>query len=317
MADRHGSPGLMRNPTSCGPSHSATLCSHKDSMPHERATDHYAILELSSDATEADIRRAWHEQMQVWHPDRFVHSPALHKKAEARTQLINQAYQTLSDVAARARYDHGRHHPAAPPSQTRPSPAARRQPAARSRQELRGPQTMLNVTRFGHPKIMVPAIHLLVDVQETQPYEFKGLIRIAGTRKQALPAGDYAIAEAPDIFRVERRRAEEFNTIVANPADNRPRFLRELEPLRAIPHRFLVIEGPLHAYRGGGRLGQYHRNGLIDFLDSLTARFGLQIIQAETREEAEERTANLAAIHYAYYLAEQQGLGRCLTENDA
>ncbi|ODT44740.1 MAG: hypothetical protein ABS70_04805 [Nitrospira sp. SCN 59-13] len=286
-------------------------------MPHHRTTDYYAILELSADATEADIRRAWHEQMQVWHPDRFVHSLTLHKKAEARTQLINQAYQTLSDPTARARYDSGRQHPSAPPPPPRPGPAPRPQPVARPRQELRGPQTMLNVTRFSHPKIMVPAIHLLVDVHETQPYEFKGLIRIAGTRTQTLAAGDYAIAEAPDIFCVERRRAEEFNTIFSNPSDNRPRFLRELERLLAIPHRVLLIEGPLHSHRGAGRLGQYHRNGLIDFLDSITARFGIQIVQAESREEAEERVANLAAIHYAYHLAEQQGLGRCLTENDA
>ncbi|MGC3975573.1 MAG: DnaJ domain-containing protein [Nitrospira sp.] len=285
-------------------------------MQHEHNTNYYAILELSADATEADIRRAWHEQMQVWHPDRFVHSLTLHKKAEARTQLINQAYQTLSDPTARARYDIGRQHPSAPPSSPRPSPPTRPQPATRPRHELRGPQTMLNVTRFSHPKIMVPAIHLLVDVHETQPYEFKGLIRIAGTRTQALSAGDYAIAEAPEILCVERRRAEEFNTIVSNPSDNRPRFLRELEPLLTIPHRFLVIEGALHSHRGAGRLGQYHRNGLIDFLDSITARFGIQIVHAESREDAEERVANLAAIHYAYHLAEQQGLGRCLTEND-
>lgn len=286
-------------------------------MHHERNTDYYAILELSSDATEGDIRRAWHEQMQVWHPDRFVHSPTLRRKAEVRTQLINQAYQTLSAPSTRARYDTGRQHPSAPPpTPPRPGPAPRPQPAARSRQELRGPQSMLNVTRFSHPKIMVPAIHLLVDVHETQPYDFKGLIRIAGTRRQALPAGDYAIADAPEIFCVERRRAEELNTIFSNPSDNRPRFLRELEPLLAIPHRFLVVEGLLHPNRGGGRLGQYHRNGLVDFLDSLTARFGIQIVQAESREEAEERVANLAAIHYAYHLAEQQGLGRCLTEND-
>ena len=286
-------------------------------MHHERNTNYYAILELSVDATEVDIKRAWHEQMQVWHPDRFVHSPPLHKKAEARTQLINQAYQTLSDPAARALYDSGRQHPSAsPPPPPRPGPAPRPQSAARPRQELRGPQTMLNVTRFGHAKIMVPAIHLLVDIHETQPYTFKGLIRIAGTRIQALSAGDYAIEEAPDIFRVERRRAEDINTIFSNPSDNRPRFLRELEPLLTIPHRFLVIEGSVHSHRGAGRLGQYHRNGLIDFLDSLTARFGIEIVQAESREEAEERVANLAAIHYAYHLAEQQGLGRCLTEND-
>ena len=175
---------------------------------------------------------------------------------------------------------------------------------------------MLNVTRFSHPKIMVPAIHMLVDTGEQQPYEFKGLVRIAGTIRQTLPAGDYAIAEAPAIFCVERRRVEEFDTIFSNPSDNRPRFLRELEPLRAFPHRFLLIEGTIQYNRGGGRLGQYHRNGLVDFLDSLTARFGLQIIYSESRDEAEERVANLAALHYAYHLAEQQGLGRCLTEND-
>ena len=290
----------------------------EESMQHPRTSDYYAILELSADATEADIRRAWHEQMQVWHPDRFVHSPTLHKKAEARTQLINQAYQTLSDPTARARYDAGRLHPSSPTAPSpRPSPAPRPQPAARPRQELRGPQMLLNVTRFGHAKIMVPAIHLLVDVHETQPYTFKGLIRIAGTRTQSLPAGDYAIEEAPDIFRVERRRAEDINTIFSNPSDNRPKFLRELEPLRPIPHRFLVIEGAIQYNAGGGRLGQYHRNGMRDFLDSITARFGIQIIHAENRDEAEERIANLAAIHYAYHLAEQQGLGRCLTENDA
>ena len=66
-------------------------------MRNERATNYYAVLELSPGATEAEIKQAWHEHIQVWHPDRFVHSPTLHRKAESRTQLINQAYQILSD----------------------------------------------------------------------------------------------------------------------------------------------------------------------------------------------------------------------------
>ncbi|MGZ9275246.1 MAG: DnaJ domain-containing protein [Nitrospira sp.] len=286
-------------------------------MRDERTTNYYAVLELSPTATEAEIKRAWHEHMQVWHPDRFVHSPTLHRKAEARTQLINQAYQTLSDPIARTRYDAARQQTPSGAPPPRPASSPRPQSAPRVRQELRGPQTMLNVTRFSHPKIMVPAIHLLVDIHEHLPYEFKGLVRIAGTKRQALPAGDYAIAEAPEVFCVERRRVEEINTIFSNPSDNRPRFLRELEPLLAVPHRFLVIEGTIQYNTGGGRLGQYHKNGMVDFLDALTARYGLQIIYADSREEAEERVANLAALHYAYHLAEQQGLGRCLTESDA
>jgi ERCC4-type nuclease len=172
------------------------------------------------------------------------------------------------------------------------------------------------LSRQGQPKTMVPAITMLVDTREHLPYEFQGLVRIAGTIRHTLPAGDYAIAEAPEIFCVERRHVEEFNTIFSNPSDNRPRFLRELEPLLAFPHRFLVIEGTIQFNKAGGRLGQYHKNGMMDFLDGLTARYGIKIMYSDSREEAEERVANLAALHYAYHFAEQLGFGRCLTEGD-
>jgi hypothetical protein len=285
-------------------------------MRDERTTNYYTVLELLPTATLADIKKAWHEQLQVWHPDRFNHSPALHRKAEARTQLINQAYQTLSDFTLRTRYDAATQNAPSTTPPARPSPPPRPQPAPRSRQDPRGPQSLMMLSRQGQPKTMVPAITMLVDTHEHLPYEFQGLVRIAGTIRQPLPAGDYAIAEAPEIFCVERRRVEEFNTIFSNPSDNRPRFLRELEPLLAFPHRFLVIEGTIQFNKAGGRLGQYHRNGMMDFLDGLTARYGIKIIYSDNREEAEERVANLAALHYAYHFAEQLGFGRCLSEGD-
>jgi len=285
-------------------------------MRDERTTNYYTVLELLPTATLADIKKAWHEQLQVWHPDRFNHSPALHRKAEARTQLINQAYQTLSDSTLRTRYDAATQNALSTTPPARPSPPPRPQPAPRSRQDPRGPQSLMMLSRQGQPKTMVPAITMLVDTHEHLPYEFQGLVRIAGTIRQTLPAGDYAIAEAPEIFCVERRRVEEFNTIFSNPSDNRPRFLRELEPLLAFPHRFLVIEGTIQFNKAGGRLGQYHRNGMMDFLDGLTARYGIKIIYSDNREEAEERVANLAALHYAYHFAEQLGFGRCLSEGD-
>jgi hypothetical protein len=285
-------------------------------MRDERTTNYYTLLELLPTATLADIKKAWHEQLQVWHPDRFNHSPVLHRKAEARTQLINQAYQTLSDPTLRTSYDAATQNAPSTTPPTRPAPPTRPQPAPRSRLDHRGPQSLMMLSRQGQPKTMLPAITMLVDTHEHLPYEFQGLVRIAGTIRQALPAGDYAIAEAPDIFCVERRRVEEFNTIFSNPSDNRPRFLQELEPLLAFPHRFLVIEGTIQYSKAGGRLGQYHKNGMMDFLDSLTARFGIKIVYSDGREEAEERVANLAVMHYAYYFAEQQGFGRCLTEGD-
>lgn len=293
-------------------------------MKDERTINYYALLEILPTATDGDIKKAWQEQIQVWHPDRFSHSPALHKKAETRTQMINQAYQTLSDPSKRTRYDDAMQDvpspaPAPPPRETRPTtttPPPRAQPAPRSRQGARGPQAPVTLSRQGHPVTMVPACTILVDSRERLPYTFDGFSRIAGTIQQTLPSGSYALEEAPDRFCVLRKRVEEVMTAFSNPSNNRLQFLGELELLVNVPHRFLVIEGALEHSKSRGLLGQYQKNGLMDFLDAVTARYGIQIIYTDSREEAEERIANLAAMHYAYFFAEQRGLGRCLKDDD-
>lgn len=294
-------------------------------MRDERSTNYYSLLELVPSATEAEIKKAWHEQLQVWHPDRFTHAPALHRKAEARTKLINQAYQTLSDPAARGRYDATvQPAPSQKPTSARPTPSSSsqsyastppRQQTPRSH-DARGPQSLIMLSHHGKPTVMVPAIHLYVDPREHVPYRFDGFVRIAGVIRESLPAGGYAIAEAPEILCIKPMNVEELYRIFSNPSDNRPPFLADLEQLLPFPSRVLVIEGTLQHRKAGGRLNQYHKIGLMDFLDALTARYGVQIIYTDSRDEAEERIANLAALHYAYFFAEQQGFGRCLSEHD-
>ena len=291
-------------------------------MQDDRSANFYSLLELPTTATEVEIKKAWHEQLQVWHPDRFTHAPTLHAKAEARTKLINRAYETLSDPTARARYD-ATVQPAAPPTAhtTRPSSASPyastppRQAAPQPR-ERRGPQSPIMLMKQERGTVMVPAIHLYIDTGEPHPYDFSGFTRIAGTMREPLPVGNYAVAEMPELLAIKCLHVEVLYTIFSNPHDNRTGFLKELESMLAYPARFLIIEGVLTHKKGGGRLNQYHKNGLMDFLDALTARYGVQIIYADTRDEAEERIANLAALHYSYHFAEQMGFGRCLTEND-
>ncbi len=70
--------------------------------------DYYAILEVPVDATSQDIKRAWREQLQVWHPDRFMHNASLLTKAEARSKEINEAYAILVDDDKRRLYDESR-----------------------------------------------------------------------------------------------------------------------------------------------------------------------------------------------------------------
>src|SRR5438309_6930970 len=251
-------------------------------MRKERLPYYYEVLELPPSASSAEIKKAWLELVQVWHPDRFNHSPALHRKAEARTQMINQAYQTLSDPFARTRYDATtRKSSSAKPS--RPSAPPRPQPTPRPRQEVRGPQSLIILSRPGQPKIPVPAIQMLVDTNEHSPYDFRRLVRIAGTIRQTLPAGDYAIAEAPGLFCVERKPVAELYASTSTSSDNLPQFLRELERILPFPNRFMMIEGRIDQAQGRGRLSESLKNGVMDFLDAVALKYGIQVILADTR----------------------------------
>ena len=190
-------------------------------------------------------------------PDRFSHSPALQRKAEARTQLINQAYQTLNDPAGtralrvtRQSNVHTRHDD----DPTRSGPLLLLVTASSAaRQEPRGPQSLITIARQGQPKSLVQAVHILVDRHELHPYEFEGLVRIAGNHLIRVCRQATMRLRKRQIFSVLNGGVwKNSNTIFSNPSDNRSRFLRELEPLLAFPHRFLVIEGAIQYNKGAG-----------------------------------------------------------------
>jgi TPR repeat protein len=66
---------------------------------------YYAILEIHESATVEEIRDAYRLLLQIWHPDRFHHSPKLLSKAEQKTGTLNVAFETLSNPASKQRYD--------------------------------------------------------------------------------------------------------------------------------------------------------------------------------------------------------------------
>jgi molecular chaperone DnaJ len=68
-----------------------------------RKRDYYAVLGVSRDATDAEIKRAFRELARQHHPDV---NPA---DGGERFREINEAYAALSDKDARARYDRWGH----------------------------------------------------------------------------------------------------------------------------------------------------------------------------------------------------------------
>lgn len=68
----------------------------------------YEILSVEPDASDADIKQAYHDLAKHYHPDRFQseeHSAALRSLVEKLFTHITGAYATLGDPEARAAYD--------------------------------------------------------------------------------------------------------------------------------------------------------------------------------------------------------------------
>ena len=55
---------------------------------------YYDILEISANATEAEIKKAYRTLALKWHPDK---NPNNLKEAEKRFKEISEAYEVLSD----------------------------------------------------------------------------------------------------------------------------------------------------------------------------------------------------------------------------
>ena len=66
--------------------------------------DYYKILGVKKEATDAEIKKAYHKLALKWHPDK---NPNNREEAEEKFKKINEAYSVLSDKDKRRQYDRG------------------------------------------------------------------------------------------------------------------------------------------------------------------------------------------------------------------
>jgi curved DNA-binding protein CbpA len=65
--------------------------------------DHYAALGLGSNASLADVKKAFRQKASLHHPDRNTAA-----NAAERFRAVQEAYEVLSDEARRQAYDDNR-----------------------------------------------------------------------------------------------------------------------------------------------------------------------------------------------------------------
>jgi WD40 repeat protein len=65
-------------------------------MPDE-AIKFYKVLELEPGAGADEIKQAYRDLAQIWHPDRFATSPRLLERAQEKMKELNEAYEFLKN----------------------------------------------------------------------------------------------------------------------------------------------------------------------------------------------------------------------------
>jgi hypothetical protein len=70
--------------------------------------DHYRLLGVRTDATEAEIEAAYRRYAAEVHPDRFFGDPRRRGQAEEKLKQLNAIMQVLRDPERRAQYDASR-----------------------------------------------------------------------------------------------------------------------------------------------------------------------------------------------------------------
>ena len=81
------------------------------------------LFDLPDAFPEAQLKQAYHDLVQVWHPDKHGHNERLRKKADEKMKEINQAYEVLQSglVNGSFHFERSRGRPDAPTSGTGPT----------------------------------------------------------------------------------------------------------------------------------------------------------------------------------------------------
>lgn len=156
------------------------------------AKTHYEVLDVSSGADLAEIKKAYHDFARRFHPDRF-HQSDLRAKVESAFARIARAYETLNDEKRRRDYDQSLvAKRAAKPASSQAKPATptetKPKPAGTGRAEdsfQRGTEAMQRnkhdeaIRCFGEAAMLAP------NVARYRAYYGSALMRDANSRRTA------------------------------------------------------------------------------------------------------------------------------------
>jgi ERCC4-type nuclease len=143
---------------------------------------------------------------------------------------------------------------------------------------------------------------IIRDTREKCGYKFNSSANCGGTIVQKLNAGDYSIVGLEDYIIIERK--ESMDELCKNLGKERARFMRELERMAHVKHKFLIIEDYASSIFKR-RFSHVKGSALLGSLASLMLKHGVQVIFAGQGKIGKAIAARLLHKAHEYYLREQ------------
>lgn len=139
---------------------------------------------------------------------------------------------------------------------------------------------------------------LIIDTREQLPYQFKAFEdQFEHTIRGTLKAGDYSLEGYQGRIAVERKSLGDLvNTIV----HGRERFKRELTKLSAMDYAAIVVEASLKEVSSPYSFSQAKPQSVVGSLQSFSLLYGVHIVFANDRHNAESWIANTLLKFYRY-----------------
>ena len=135
---------------------------------------------------------------------------------------------------------------------------------------------------------------ILIDTREQLPLRFKHYPTEAAT----LATGDYSVKGFENSWTAERKSIPD---LIGSLTKGRPRFMRELQRMKAYPFRRLLIEGKREDIENHNYRSRATPQSILGSLAAFEIRFNVPVVFAETRS----RAAKLIETWSYYFLREK------------
>jgi len=148
----------------------------------------------------------------------------------------------------------------------------------------------------------LPKLVIIRDSREKRGWKFNASANCGGTIVHKLAAGDYSIVGLEKYIVIERK--ESMDELCANLGRERARFMRELERMADVRHKFLIVEDYASSIFKR-RFSHMDGSALLGSLTSIMLKHGIHIIFAGQEKTGKAIAARLLHKAYEYYLREQ------------